>query len=151
MPAAKLLCQLVGIDPAALSREESLMLEHILFYQICFKLNEFYKSQYKDYFQIIKLSKEMENITMDTNFARCIINDIISTEEYSLSGVACYTQSPEDVILEIVTGRNTDPSATLLRRIIDLHQSVRPDLYQEIMTKIFSEHLVVNRSAQLKG
>lgn len=141
MPAVNLLCQLAGIDPCKLSKEENFMLEHVLFSKVCEKLKEIYKIEYKSYFRMIKLSTEMENMIMDTNFARCIIKDIISTEEYSLTGVAYYTQTPEDVIFEIVTGINTDPTASLLRKIIELHRSIRPELYREIMMKLISENI----------
>jgi hypothetical protein len=140
MPAVLQLCQLANLNPEDLSKEENFMLEYILFSQICEKLKEVFKNQHKDYFRIIKLSHETENTIMDTNFARCIVNDIISSEEYTLSGVACYTNTTDDVILEIVAGRNTDPSASLLRRIIELHRSVRPDLYREIMKKLVDEN-----------
>jgi hypothetical protein len=114
MPALKLLCQSVGVNPQELSKEENLMLEHILFAHVCEELKDVFKSQYKNYFRIIK---------------------------YTLSGIACYTQTPEDVILEIVTGRNFDPSASLLRKIVELHRSIRPELYREIIKKLAIENL----------
>lgn len=38
-------------------------------------------------------------------------------------------------------GHITSPSALLLRKIIELHRSVRKDLYREIMKKIMEEYL----------
>jgi hypothetical protein len=144
MPAIKLLCHLVEISPRSLSKEESVMLEANFFSYTCQELKETYKNTHKEYFQIIKLNTEMENAIMETNFIRYIINDILSTEEYSLPGLAYYTHTPEDVIFEIATGKNTDPSASLLRKIIELHRTVRPDLYREIMNKIINEHSIMN-------
>jgi len=78
---------------------------------------------------------------LESELVRCIINDILSTEEYSLTGIAFYTRKPEDVIFEIASGNNTDPSASLLRKIIELHRSVRPSLYQQIIKKIIAENI----------
>lgn len=85
----------------------------------------------------MRFNNLMENTVMETDYIRCIINDILSTEEYSLAGIAYYTNKPEDVIFEIATGKNTDPSSSLLRKIIELHRSVRPNLYQEMVKKIY--------------
>ena len=38
-------------------------------------------------------------------------------------------------------GLNTSPSAIFLRKIIELHRSIRPELYREIMRKITTEYL----------
>jgi hypothetical protein len=84
----------------------------------------------------------MENGVMEDSLVRCVINDILSTEEYTLAGIACYTQTPEEVIYEVAMGQNTSPSALLLRKIIELHRSVRSDLYRAIMKKITDEYLV---------
>ena len=80
---------------------------------------------------------------LEANLACFILKDILSTEEYNLSGIACYTNTHEDVIHEVIEGRNINPSATLFRRCIDLHRSVRRDLYQSIMKKIAAEYLAV--------
>jgi len=138
MSAAKLLCHFEGVNPSILSKEEILLLEAVLFLRICEELKEIYKIQHKDYFRIMKFNAEMENAMIETNYVRCIINDILSTEEYSLPGIAYYTHKPEDVIFEVATGKNTDPSSSLLRKIIELHRSVRPNLYREIMKKILT-------------
>jgi len=140
MSAAKLLCQTLDVNPHVLSKEENLVLEADLFTRICEELKAIFKVKYKDYFRVLKLNTEMENTMMESNFVRCVINDILSTEEYSLPGVAYYTRTPEDVIFEIASGKNTDPSALLLRKIIELHRSIRPELYREIMNKIVREN-----------
>ena len=75
---------------------------------------------------------------METNFLRHVIHDILSTEEYSLSGLAYYTRTPEDVLYDIATGKNTDPSASILRKIIELHRTIRPELYRVIIQKIIN-------------
>ena len=50
--------------------------------------------------------------------------------------------TPPDIIQELVCGLNTKPSATCLRKVIELHRGVRKDLYQVIGNKIAAEYLI---------
>lgn len=136
MPALDWLCHIVGINSHQFSKEENLLLEIELFYRLCNQLKEFFSTQFKEYFQLIKMNAEMESVIMEANFMRCIINDILLSEAYTLSGIALYTQTPEDLIYEVAAGCNTRPSFYLSRRIIELHRSARPELYKAIMLKI---------------
>lgn len=136
MTAMEPLCQLIGISPEQLTPEENLILEAELFITVCEELKELIKLHYRDYFSLMKLSKEMENTMIENEFIRCVINDILITEEYSLPGIACYTDTPEDVIHEVVTGTNNNPSWTFSRKVIELHRSVRPEIYRTILKKI---------------
>jgi len=131
---------LVGVNYKILSKEEIIFLEAELYFCIYEKLKEIFENKYKDYLSILKFDTEMENVMLEERFVRCIIEDIVATEEYTPLGIACYTQTAEDVILDIATGKNTNPSSQLLRKIIGLHRSVRPDLYREIMKKIILEN-----------
>jgi hypothetical protein len=72
---------------------------------------------------------------------RCIINDILMTEEYTLSGIACYTQTPEEIVYDLAIGLNTNPSAIFLRKIIELHRFIRRELYASIIEKIIIEYI----------
>lgn len=139
MSAAEPLCHIVGVNHARLSKEEYLLIETELFVKICIELKEYFKSQYQNYFQVMKFNKETEEKVMEINFIRCIINDILTSEEYSLPGIAYYTNSPEEVIFEIASGRNPDPSSSLLRKIIELHRVVRPGLYKTLMEKMLKK------------
>lgn len=141
MSATESLCQIMGINSYKFSKEENILLEFELFTRICEELKEFFKLQYKAYFRLMKYDLVMENVMMEVKFVRCVINDILSTEEYTLSGLACYTQTPEEVIYEIVVGLNTTPSAIFLRKIIELHRLIRKELYREIIKKIMNEYL----------
>lgn len=136
MSAMKPLCQLAGIDPNQLSKEEKIVLEAELFVRFCDELKGFFSTQYQDYFRTFKFNIKMEDEEMEVNFVRCIINDILLAEEYSLLGIACYTNTPEDVIYEIAIGKNTNPSSLLVRKIIEIHRSIRPELYRAIIKKI---------------
>lgn len=140
MAAVESLCRLNNINLKNFSNEENLILEAEFYYRICEQLKELFKIQYKDYFRIMKFNKEMEDAMMEERYVRCVINDIISTQEYSLLGIASYTYSPEDVIYEVATGKNTNPSSQLMRKIIELHRSVRPDLYRDMIKKIITDN-----------
>jgi hypothetical protein len=139
MPAMRPLCHLMGVNLPKLSKEEHLFLEAELFVRICEELKEIIREQNKDYFRLMKFNTEKENAMIEANFISCIMNDILSTQEYNLPGIAYYTDTPEDVVYEVVAGRNTNPSLSLSRRVIELHVSVRPKLYRSIMSKIISE------------
>lgn len=144
MSATELLCRLLEINPQKLSREENMLLEAELFTRLCEELKGIFKNQYynKDYFRLMKINLEKENEMLEVNLLCCIIRDIVATGEYTLAGIAYHTQIPEDVLSDIASGLNTSPSLPVSRKIIDLHRSVRSDLYREIMKKITAEHLI---------
>lgn len=137
------LCHLMGINSNKLPKEEYLLLEAELFIRICEGVKEFFREQHKDYFRLMKFTVEKENTMLESNFVRFIANDIISTKEYDLNGIARYSDTPEDVIQEVIDGRNIRPSVTFLWRLIELHRSVRRDLYDRIIKKIVSNYLAV--------
>ncbi len=141
MPAMEPLCQIAGINAHKLSREECFIIELELFVRICEELKELIKSQNKDYFRLMKFNAEKESSMLDSILIRHVVNDILTSEEYSLEGIACYTQTPEEVICDVAAGNNPAPSLPLSRKIIELHRSVRPNLYREVMKKITSEYL----------
>lgn len=143
MPAVEPLCHLIGINHTKFSKQENMLIEAELFLRICEELKEIIKNQYKDYFRFIKINSETENIMLETIFTKLIINDILSTGEYTIQGIACYTDTHEDIIGELASGLNTKPLATCLRKIIELHRTVRKEVYQSIGKKIASEYLSV--------
>ena len=73
---------------------------------------------------------------MEANFLRYIIHDLLSIEAYSLQGIACYANVPEEMIYEVASGCNANPSLMLSRKIIDLHRQVRGDWYEDIVKRI---------------
>ena len=141
MSAVQPLCHLMGIDSHKISKEENVLLEAELFIRIYKELNELFRKQYQNYFYLMKFTKRMEETMLDTNFIRFVIKDILTTEEYSLAGIAYYTNTHEDVLLEIIAGCNTSPSAIFQRKIIELHREVKRDLYHQIIKKITLEYL----------
>ena len=143
MSAIEPLCHLVGVSPAKLTKEENLILEMELFVHICEELKESFNKKFKECFRAIKYSGEMERVMNEANFVRCVINDILLTEEYTLDGIAYYTQTPRDVVYELAIGSNASPSAMLLRKILELHRSVRRELYVVIMKKISAKIMMM--------
>lgn len=135
MSAIEPLSSLAGSHTAELTKEELFILEAELFIRLFDELKETIKIKYKSYFSIIKPSHDMENAMIEEKFVRCIVNDILESDEYTLSGIAAYTDTPEEVIHEIIIGRNTNPSVLFFRKIIELHRSIRRDLYKEIFEK----------------
>jgi len=140
MSAVEPLYQLIGVHPKKLTKEQSILLDIALFSYICEELKNIARENYKTYFYLIKLETEKENTMFEINLERWIINDILSTKEYSLQGIAYYTDTPPDVIEEVMIGYNTRSSGIFLRKIIELHRSVRRELYSEIMKNVIAQY-----------
>ena len=136
MAASVLLSHLVGINTRDFTPLENIILEVELFMRMYEELKEIYKARNKDYLSLINVTTEKESDVLETKFINFLIKDILSTEEYSLEGIAYYTQIPEDVVCDVISGKNETPSLQLSQKIIDLHRSVRPELYQEVIKKI---------------
>lgn len=143
MSAMEPLCYLMSINPRHFSKEENFLLEAELFVNICDELKEWFRQQYKDFFHLVKFNTTMEDAMLENNFIRLILNDILSTQEYTLQGIAHYTDTHEDIIHELASGLNTKPLATCLRKVIELHRLVRHELYQAIGKKIVAKYLEV--------
>lgn len=141
MAAVVPLSQLMRIDVSNLSKQELLILEAELYVRICEGLKEAFSEQYKDYFRLMNTPNEKESYMLESNFVSSIVKDILSTQEYTLQGIAEYTDFHEDVVVDVIAGRNVCPSSAFLKRIIELHRSVRSDLYKTIMKKIAVEYL----------
>ena len=143
MSAMEPLSYLIGFSTKNLSKEENFILEAVLFTYTCDELREIYRNKYKEYFQLMKYTIEQENTMLENNFVRLIIRDILFSEEYTLDGIALYTDTPQDIIQEIFSGYNISPSAKLLRRIIELHRSVRRDLYHAVIKKMIVKYSAI--------
>lgn len=136
MAAIEPLYRLLGVDTSQLSKEEKLLLEAELFICICEELKEKLRKEHKEYFCLMKFTLEMEKTMLDSFFVQSIIRDLIVTNEYTIEGIARYTDTHEEVVDELANGYNSMPSALFLQRIIELHRSIRPELYQTIMRKV---------------
>jgi len=135
------LCNVITFDFRKLSAQEAYILEAGILLHICNELKTIFREKYRNYFQLINVTHEMEDVMLDENYIRLILQDILFTEEYNLSGIAYYTQTPEDVVYDIACGNNIRPSAVFLQKIIELHKLVRHELYETIFRKIISTQL----------
>src|SRR5437879_3074838 len=129
MSAIEPLYSLMGINTSKLTKEEKHLLEAELFIRVCEELKDYLRMAYREYFRLMKFTVEQENAMLDANFLNFIIRDILTSKEYSIEGIAYYANTHEDVIHDVTSGQNTNPSAILLRRIIQLHRSIRRELY----------------------
>lgn len=140
MPAIQPLFYLFNKNIKTLSKNECFLLEASLLTYVCRELKEIFKEKHKAYFCLAKFTKEMEDIMLEANFVRLLIQDILASEEYDIAGIAHYIDTHEDVVQEIMMGCNTNPSAQFLQRIIELHKSIRRDLYMAIIKKMTEEN-----------
>ena len=138
MPAMEPLYKMIANDLPSLKTYEILLLDADLFVQICEQLKKIINASHMEYFKLINFDYKMEHHMLETSLIPYVINDILSSEQYSLTGIAYYTDSPEDVIYEIAVGNNTNPSLNLSRKLLELHRSVRPELYRYLIRKIAS-------------
>ncbi|HSW69871.1 MAG TPA: hypothetical protein VLI69_06965 [Gammaproteobacteria bacterium] len=141
MSAVQPLYLLLGIDPQRFFKEELLLLEAELFTRLFEEIKEIIRVENANYFQVIKLTKE--RIMLESKLIHFIVNDILFTKEYTTAGIALYADAPEDVIYDLASGCNDNPTFLLSRKIIELHRMVRPSLYQKIANKIKQELLAV--------
>lgn len=140
MPAIEPLKDLLKIIPKKMDPREQMLLEAGLLVFIHQILIDHQKMKNKNYFKLLKLSTDMENKMLEENLLSFIINDIISTGEYTLEGIAYYIDTHEDILFEIASGFNQNPSTIIFKKIISLHQSVRKDLYEAITKKFIISH-----------
>lgn len=141
MSKTDLVCCLLGQLAFKLSHAEKLLLEINLFTRLCNELSEIFTSQHKEYWKLINSYFNRKENMGHVKLIQEIIKDILSTKEYSLSGISHHTHIPEEVLYEIAVGINTNPTFELSRKIFELHIDLRRNLYDEIMRKFTSEHL----------
>lgn len=140
MPALESLCHFLSFSSKYLSKEEKYLLELESFNSVMQELKKTIKHQNKFFSNLLKLNIQEENAMVEANIVRYVINDILKSEEYSLKGIAYYTDTPEEVILDIAIGRNTNPTLILVNKIIDIHRSIRKELYQSVIKKSLITH-----------
>jgi len=122
-----------------LSKAESILLEAVIFVRVVDVFLEIFENRYNAYQKLLKNELSKEDEIMEVNFLRNLVNDILSTNDYTLEGIANVIRMPLDVVLEIVTGINTNPSLMLAARIIKLHSDVRRDFYEALIRKMIDE------------
>jgi hypothetical protein len=139
MATMEYLCSLAGINPCRLSKEENLLLEAILTCTFCDELTQFYQKMMPTYF--IKKHQEKDDKMVHSNVINLILQDLLRSNDYTITGVATYSNVPEEVIYDIAIGNNNNPSLEVSRKIIELHRNARVDLYQKVMQKITAGYM----------
>lgn len=136
----ELIYNLAGINLKTLSQNIKFLFTSYLLTRIHGELFKKFKSHHQAHLQILEPDLSEENLMLEANFMMYLLKDILSTGEYSLSGIANYVRMPEDVIYDLFIGINKSPSFSLWNKIIELHSTVRSDLYQELINKIMSDN-----------
>lgn len=131
---------LMGLDSKLLTKKEKYLFEAETFFRILSEVKEIFREKYKSFFYLMKYTIEMENTMLETNYVSLIIEDILETEEYNLQGLAYYTDTPLEILQEVMAGINKYPSAMLLQRCLELHREVKRDVYRTVLRKIAIEY-----------
>lgn len=134
MPAVQELSQFYQLDAKGLSKYEIKILEAELFVSLLKQLNAFHTPT----INLNNLAKGVVDMS-DEVLVRNLLNDLIQTGEYSLPGLARYTDTPEDVVYEIASGLNNRPSLFFARRVIELHREARKEIYLNVLNKILEK------------
>jgi hypothetical protein len=133
--------QLAGIDSSQLEKDEILLLEAAMLDSLCNELS----MRYQGTFNHIKEYHQEISTMINAHFIYFITHDLINSNDYTIEGIANYSDIPEEVIVDIIIGTNNNPSIEVSRKIIELHRLARPDLYKRILNKITS-HLFTTHS-----
>jgi len=134
MATLEYLCRMAGVNPASLSKEENWLIEAALLNALCEELTQIYTTKIS--LHTIKNYHEKENMMITSNVIPLILQDLIQSNDYTINGVATYSNVPEEVIYDIAIGNNNNPSLEVSRKIIELHRTARADLYHRVMQKI---------------
>jgi len=136
MATMELLFNLLDINLSIFKKNEKMLIEYYFFTCFCKELLTIFYSSRKEYLDAAKFYTEKEDTMIDIDFLLFLINDILSTEEYSLAGIANHIHVPEEVIYDLFYGLHKNPSLTLWKKVIELHSTVRQDLYRSLIKKI---------------
>ncbi len=99
-------------------------------------LLELFNNRYNDYLKLIQSNYERNWTSI--KFMQELIKDILATEEYTLSGIAEYSNIPEEVLYDVAAGVNDNPSFDISRKLFQLHMTLRPDIYKNILQKVIA-------------
>lgn len=139
MSRIDLVSELLLIRPCNLTKVEKNLLEINLFALVYEELHKIFKQQYERYFKLIPFIYLKDEDMLTVNFIQEMLKDILSTSEYTMSGVANYTNIPEEVLFDIILGTNTNPTFELSRKLFELHMVVRRELYRQILNKVITK------------
>ena len=115
------------------TKQEIIILEMVIHVNVCRELKEYFKPEFS-----MNDFKKMEDGMLEGSIIRRLVQDLLMNEDYSLSGLAAYTGFPEEVIYDLVSGINYNPTLTLANKIIKLHIVARRELYVSFLKDITS-------------
>lgn len=140
MASMELISTIFSSNVCLLSRTEIFLLEADFLARICDELKTNFKRRYDSYFKTLNLSEEGKNNMIEDIFIKTVIHDILDSGDYTLTGIAYYTNTPEEVVYDLAAGLNTNPSAKFLRNLICLHRMAKQDIYKKIILKITTQY-----------
>lgn len=65
------------------------------------------------------------------------IKELLDTNEYTLDGIAFELREPVDVIIDLVTGINQNPSMNIAIKLFELHSNVKRAFYFDLKKRFF--------------
>lgn len=137
MSSIEYLCKSAGLRPARLSKQENLLLDT---YLLCNLVQEF-NNTISHTHPINNTTQTNKDFAMTHgNIIHLILQDLLKTNDYTITGVATYSDVPEDVIYDIAIGNNLNPSLDVTRKIVELHRTARSDVYRHVMRKIINDY-----------
>src|SRR3990167_10115647 len=81
------------------TKKEVMILEMVVHVNLCQGLKDYFKREF-----YLNNFETMEDGMLECSMIRRLANDLLSNEDYSLSGLAQYTGFPEEVIYDLVSG-----------------------------------------------
>ena len=113
------------------------------------RIHQFFYDQFDRCIQTIKKNNfSMESYVMDSKILQLIIRGIVDTGEYSLEGIAFYTNIPFDVIYDAACGISYHLSVTAWAKVVDLYLQVKPEvaqvLYGRLQDMVEKKHLSIS-------
>lgn len=130
MAATDLMASLFGLDCDKLSKNERTLIEIIMINYVYQELVTYFRAIYDN---------QMEEFMLNGDVIRILVNDLVSSNEYSIQAIASYTGYPEDVIFDLAGGMNLNPTFALSTRIIELHALSRREFYNSLIKRIFEK------------
>lgn len=94
------------------------------------------EEHHKVYFDLLNLDHEVRDDMNQDNLPQFIVNDTIETGEYTIEGIALYTQTPPDVIRDIASGLLRRPSYAIMEKLLEINFSVRKPIYTKVFEKL---------------
>ena len=115
-------------------------------------LNRIHHFLYDQFDRCIRGNKKnntpLESYVMDNKIFQLLVQGIVETEQYTLEGIAFYTNIPFDVIYDAACGITNHLSVTAWSKVVDLYLQVKPDvarvLFDRLQFMVEKNHLSIS-------